>query len=98
MRRVVLCLGSSCKENGPVQELYDRLCDLLGRPNPFGDPTTGIKWTVSSCLNDCDIGPNLAVFDERGDGTWYHHLDTAKLEAILATDILPYLKKPQAGD
>lgn len=95
MRRVVLCLGSSCKDNGPVKEMYDRLCGLLGHPNPFGDPETGIKWTVSSCLNYCDLGPNLAVFDEKGDGTWYNHLDPAALEAIIAADILPYLKKPQ---
>lgn len=97
MRRVVLCMGGSCKERGPAQEFYERLCDILGRPNPFGDPDTGIKWTVSSCLNYCEIGPNMAVFDEKGDGTWYNDLDHAKLEAIIAKEILPYLKRG-AGD
>ncbi len=95
MRRIALCMGSECKQDGPADEFYERLCQILGRPNPLGVPAHGIKWTVSACLNFCGEGPNMVIFDEHGEGTWYKHLDRATLETLIEQEILPYLHTPQ---
>lgn len=88
-KRVVLCIGRNCNAQGVADAHFERLRAELGYPNPFNHPN-GIKWEIANCLSHCEIGPNLAIYDEDGV-RWCHHLNADTLEQVIADEIMPVL-------
>lgn len=85
-RRVVLCMGAYCNASEAAQPLFERLRAHLGDPLPaFMARHRAVNWEIASCLSFCGGGPNLVIYDdEHPEGVWFHALDEATLEQVIA--------------
>jgi len=72
---ILVCNDSDCTEKGS-QKLYDNL-KLLVKDKNLKEV---VKVSKSTCLDDCEIGPNLLVYPK---GIIYNNVKTENLENIL---------------
>jgi len=72
---ILVCNDSDCSVKGS-QQLYDTLKQLVKDRNLKQE----VKVSKSTCLDDCEIGPNMLVYPS---GIVYNGVKTENLEAIL---------------
>jgi len=70
-----VCNDSDCTAKGS-QQLYDSLKQLVKDRNLKAE----VKVSKSTCLDDCEIGPNVLVYPK---GIIYNNVNTEKLETII---------------
>ncbi|PKN80922.1 MAG: NADH-quinone oxidoreductase subunit F [Candidatus Cloacimonetes bacterium HGW-Cloacimonetes-1] len=78
MKRILICMGSSCfarenRENLRIIEDYLKSHGL----------TDSVHIDGSLCIGECSKGPNLVI-----DGTMYHGVDPEKLNEILDKELI----------
>jgi len=76
---IPVCNDTDCEAKGS-QQLYDNLKQIVNNQNL----KQKIKVSKSTCLDDCEHGPNLLVYPE---GIVYNQVTIEKLETILKTHI-----------
>ena len=85
-------MGQYCNNRRQAEPLYDHLTARLGELGPsWGAPPKPLKWEIANCLSMCGAGPNVLIYP---DGTAYHHVDDAALEAIV-NDLLRRVEDQQ---
>ncbi len=82
-RHVLLCTGNHCDPARQAEVLYAQLPTLLGDLAAYANPQR-VKRGTSPCLGVCRGGPLLVVYP---DGIWYHHVDLALLQRIIAVHL-----------
>ncbi|HKZ93886.1 MAG TPA: (2Fe-2S) ferredoxin domain-containing protein [Candidatus Bathyarchaeia archaeon] len=76
---ILVCNDTDCADKGS-QQLYDNLKQMVKDRNLKGT----IKVSKSTCLDDCEIGPNVLVYP---NGVLYNSVKTDNLETILEAHI-----------
>ncbi len=76
---ILICNDSDCSEKGS-QQLYENLKQLVKEK----DLKETVKVSKSTCLDDCEIGPNLLVYPQ---GIIYNKVDAQDLEKILVAHL-----------
>ena len=79
-RHVFICTGPFCDPEGKAKRLYAQLAYKLGDLGQYDNPWR-IKRGITPCLGVCHSGPILVVYP---DGIWYHQVDDALLDRIVA--------------
>ena len=79
---VFVCNDSDCSAKGS-QQLYDSLKQLVKDRNL----KEVVKVSKSTCLDDCEIGPNVLVYPK---GTIYNKVKAETLETIINTHLKPH--------
>lgn len=85
-RHLFICNHGLCCEPEAAEALHKRLGELNkehGR-NKLRNPER-VKCTLTDCMGVCQDGPLVVVYPE---GTWYSHVDKAKLERIYHEHVL----------
>jgi len=72
---VLVCNDSDCMAKGS-QQLYERLTQFVKERNL----KEAVKVSKSTCLDDCDIGPNLLVYPK---GVIYNNVNAENLKTII---------------
>jgi len=72
---LLVCNDSDCSAQGSLQ-LYDNLKQLIKDRNLKKE----VKLSKSTCLDDCEIGPNVLVYP---GGIVYNNVKTESLETII---------------
>jgi len=72
---VLVCNDSDCTAKGS-QQLYDSLKQLVKDRNLKAD----VKVSKSTCLDDCEIGPNVLVYPK---GIIYNNVKVENVETII---------------
>ncbi len=70
-----VCNDSDCTAKGS-QQLYDSLKQLVKDRNLKAE----VKVSNSTCLDDCEIGPNVLVYPK---GIIYNNVNAESLETII---------------
>ncbi len=76
---IIICNDSDCSEKGS-QQLYENLKQLVKDK----DLKETVKVSKSTCLDDCEIGPNLLVYPH---GIIYNRVGAQDLEKILVAHL-----------
>ncbi len=78
MKRILICMGSSCfaRENRENLLLIEEYLKSHGL-------TDSVHIEGSLCIGECSKGPNLVI-----DGTMYHGVDPEKINEILDKELL----------
>lgn len=76
---MIICNDSDCSERGS-QQLYENLKQLVKDK----DLKETVKVSKSTCLDDCEIGPNLLVYPQ---GIIYNKVEAQDLEKILTAHL-----------
>ena len=79
-RHVFICTGPFCDPEGKAKRLYAQLAHKLGDLGQYDNPWR-VKRGITPCLGVCHSGPILVVYP---DGIWYHQVDDALLDRIVA--------------
>lgn len=85
-RHLFICSHGDCADPAEAEALHRRVAELNRAHglNKLRNPER-IKCTLADCLGVCRGGPIVAVYP---DGTWYHHVDAARLERIYTQHVL----------
>jgi len=76
---ILVCNDTDCEAKGS-QLLYDNLKQIVKDQNL----KQKVKVSKSTCLDDCEHGPNVLVYPE---GIVYNNVTTDKLETILKAHV-----------
>lgn len=72
---ILVCNDSDCASKGS-QQLYDKLKELINAKNLRDE----VKVSKSTCLDDCENGPNILVYPK---AILYSNVASENLEKIL---------------
>jgi len=72
---ILVCNDSDCAPKGS-QQLYEKLKELVNAGNLRDE----VKVSKSTCLDDCENGPNILVYPK---ATLYNNVASEDLEKIL---------------
>jgi len=81
---IFLCRGPDCCSLEKGEALWQYLKKRLKELNLIG-VNGSVQRSKIDCLQICQNGPIVLIYPE---GTWYHHVDEAKMERILQNHIL----------
>lgn len=76
---ITICMGTACHVRG-AKLLMDQTATQLGlKPNEVSDDGL-FSYEHVNCLGACALGPIVTV-----NGTYYHHMNPAKLRRLIKT-------------
>ncbi|MBN1680712.1 MAG: (2Fe-2S) ferredoxin domain-containing protein [Anaerolineae bacterium] len=85
-KRVVLCTGEFCNQDGRAEPLVEMLRNALGDPVPAFMSRGPVTWESTNCLSLCGGGPNLVIYP---DELWFHAVDADTLARIITEHLGP---------